>query len=536
LQHHPEVIIILGPGVNKYHNLARYFQHPNITTIGDGINQISLKLIEELDYLDSGSKVLLNFHGNYTEHNNMKFHSIYLNEDKTTYTAELFDSLAYLSGGKPLNVGLSACYSAIAKFDVDLLPKGSVLFTTDGLEKVSYTDLVSNYFYENILTSDNFFQDFLNHFPSNIANGGTFSVSHFDKTLTFKYNLGQVLLYPKIILEVAQEVFIEYYQGLYKEAKASGYHHFLSHWGNGKLTAMDFTDSDAKFFRQAYFLYACNHKIYPEASILKALTDLNDKDVIYELMQGIKNVYPLHLLVASGYEELIDYLLPYIGDINKIYYGVGTALYFAAKSDHINLVEKFLNLGADPDLRATSSYKTPLIAAVANDNYEVTELLIARGADINATTLSGNSALHFAVTDNNLAMVNLLIEGGIYLNQTTVLAGETPLYTACQNGYTDIALALIKAGADLDYTTTLENYSALMIAVENNHYEIAQALILAGSDEEIINNYGYTAAMLADKNGYEIYIDAIDHYPYLMDYAINLDESVLIEDLTTSIA
>ena len=75
----------------------------------------------------------------------------------------------------------------------------------------------------------------------------------------------------------------------------------------------------------------------------------------------------------------------------------GGALHAAASSTRLNLVRLLIDAGADVDRRDPESGGTPLHAAVAagpgGDAPEIVKLLLAAGADVNATTSDGASAL-----------------------------------------------------------------------------------------------------------------------------------------------
>lgn len=57
-----------------------------------------------------------------------------------------------------------------------------------------------------------------------------------------------------------------------------------------------------------------------------------------------------------------------------------------------------------------------LIEAVKNNNVEELKLLIEKGADVNAVTISGETALMMATKKNNKEIAELLIKAGAKQN------------------------------------------------------------------------------------------------------------------------
>ncbi len=74
-------------------------------------------------------------------------------------------------------------------------------------------------------------------------------------------------------------------------------------------------------------------------------------------------------------------------------------------------VNEYLNRGASPD-EILSNGASPLKSAVVSSNASVAELLLSRGADVNARDHAGKTALFWARRMNNQAMVQMLLNHG----------------------------------------------------------------------------------------------------------------------------
>jgi ankyrin repeat protein len=93
--------------------------------------------------------------------------------------------------------------------------------------------------------------------------------------------------------------------------------------------------------------------------------------------------------------------------------------------------------------------------------------------DVNAATVSGDNALHWAARANDLGAATLLIEAGVNVNQHGEL-GRTPLHEACSWGHKDMVLLLVEHGADL-YAST-EGEVPFSLARLRGHDEICELL------------------------------------------------------------
>lgn len=127
------------------------------------------------------------------------------------------------------------------------------------------------------------------------------------------------------------------------------------------------------------------------------------------------------------------------------YTPLGLAAYFGTRA----AAEVLLARGADLHLRSRPkvSYvpeNTPLHAALAGRNWEVAELLVASGADVNSLDSSGWSPLHHAAYGGNKDMVALLLAHGAEVNGKE-RNGRTPLAT--EKGRQEVAELLRRHGA-----------------------------------------------------------------------------------------
>jgi ankyrin repeat protein len=180
-------------------------------------------------------------------------------------------------------------------------------------------------------------------------------------------------------------------------------------------------------------------------------------DVRAVAMQGV----PLLAAAAgTGDRRAVQLLLDRGADVNATGKG-GTALASAAYGGHLEVVLLLLDRGAGVNRRVPGSRLDwdglPLAAALdparSRDKStraarrEVAELLIARGADVNAATHGDETLLHRAAFEGDLPGVNFLTSHGATLGARDG-CGSTPLHRAVQAGHFDVAARLLALGAD----------------------------------------------------------------------------------------
>lgn len=119
----------------------------------------------------------------------------------------------------------------------------------------------------------------------------------------------------------------------------------------------------------------------------------------------------------------------------------------AARNGDVARVKELLE--REPGLvnaRANPWKETPLHCAVDHRHREVVELLIAKGADVNAEDISRQTPLHEAAIRGHEEMVRLLLAHGADANAANQW-GHTPANSALLFDYDKIAELLCQHGA-----------------------------------------------------------------------------------------
>jgi ankyrin repeat protein len=193
-------------------------------------------------------------------------------------------------------------------------------------------------------------------------------------------------------------------------------------------------------------------------------------------------VTPLKLAAVNGDAKLLKRLLDAGGDANVVGTDGETLLMTAARGGHVDAARLLIERGADVDAREGWHGQTALMWAAAQGHPAMLRELVAHGADVNARSNQENwerqvtseprdkwlppgglTPLLFAARENCLDCLPVLIEAGADINATTP-DGISAVVIALINGHYDVAGALLEAGTDpnlADYTGRTALYAAI---------------------------------------------------------------------------
>jgi len=171
----------------------------------------------------------------------------------------------------------------------------------------------------------------------------------------------------------------------------------------------------------------------------------------------------------------------------------------AALDKTVSEVQKILDAGIDVDACDATARETALMVASGGGNMEVVRYLIERGADINAKSCEGSTAIMPAVHRNRADIVGLLISKGAKVNYAIETGYKfTPLQLACQLGHVEIVKCLLDAGARVNVTAT-DGSTPLISAAFKGHHDVVQMLLDKGANPTQRAANGMTAREFADQ-------------------------------------
>ena len=226
---------------------------------------------------------------------------------------------------------------------------------------------------------------------------------------------------------------------------------------------------------------------------------------------------PLHLAASLGFADIARMLIDHRADMNcGSSAGGDTPLHLATAGNHPEVVQLLLDQGAAVDHPNTEG-KTCLMYAAAKGYHAIAQLLLAYGANPEATDLCGNTALLVHCSSawlstelveslsSSLGVINrsnhqgycpvveivksqseqkhhalvAIARLGADLMVTSVL-GSTPLHIACSYKDWCSARILVRAGAELDAEDHLGQVPLLLV-LRQNHFLLAAIMRAAGA-------------------------------------------------------
>ena len=182
----------------------------------------------------------------------------------------------------------------------------------------------------------------------------------------------------------------------------------------------------------------------------------------------------LGLLVGSGFAALAPVLdaakrgdveslkaeLRSGADVNAAQGDGFTALHWAAKLGNREVAEILIAAGADIEATTRLGSHMPLHVAAAAGQAAVTEALLKAGAPVAVATNTGARSVHFAAAAGDPATLEVLVAHGADVDSVEPQWGQTPLMFAAATGRTAAVEALMEAGANPGVTAKVLDVAA----------------------------------------------------------------------------
>lgn len=180
--------------------------------------------------------------------------------------------------------------------------------------------------------------------------------------------------------------------------------------------------------------------------------------------------------------------------------GTDTRLADAAMQGDRNTVKSLLQ--QKPDVNAPQGDgATALHWAASNEDLEMVKLLLAAGANVNATTRDGGvTPLFMACTSGNAAIIEALLNAGASAKSVKP-NGTTALMTAAASGSVNAIKVLLDHGAEINAKESVHEQTALMFAAALNRVEAVKYLAQRGADVNAASKIAKLERVRFDQDG-----------------------------------
>jgi len=215
------------------------------------------------------------------------------------------------------------------------------------------------------------------------------------------------------------------------------------------------------------------------------------------------NPHRVYAAIKAGDLETVEALLKNNPDLvhEKGDEMDGTPLHRAADRGETKIAELLLANGADINASDAMGAR-PLHWAADEDRKDVVELLLAKGVEIETRDDDGHTALHHAAAKGACEVAKFLLAHEADVNAKGDTK-KTPLHWAVSAGHKEIAEMLLAGGADVNAKDE-DEFTLLHAAVGENNHAIVELLLVNGADTNARPGVkGLTPSELAARFGYE---------------------------------
>jgi len=166
-----------------------------------------------------------------------------------------------------------------------------------------------------------------------------------------------------------------------------------------------------------------------------------------DILKKYKSELDIFEATSIGDTETVSQLLGKNSEFLNSFSSDGfTVLGLASFFRHLSLVKLLLDKGANPNIASNNQFKVaPIHSACAISAFDIAELLIKHGADVNAKQMQGVTPLHSAAHNGQTKLSKLLIDNGAAIN-ARMDNGQTPLFMANEKNFQETAELIIKNG------------------------------------------------------------------------------------------
>jgi ankyrin repeat protein len=237
------------------------------------------------------------------------------------------------------------------------------------------------------------------------------------------------------------------------------------------------------------------------------------KDEDFDVWHAQDSIESLHwFMKAFEYEKQQTHLETFTEDdvpslrMHKIVYsspmsGLDRALIKAVLANDLESVRALLDRGADVEAKTENGFSALIwicsyvFGGDSENSYRIIKFLVERGADVNARTNYGSTPLTYVSQGGHLPAVKFLISKGAEVNDSEE-EGSKALYVAAIQHNERIAAFLIEHGAQINGKAYCGR-TPLMAAASRGALSVVKLLLSKGADIGVQDDDGKTALDVA---------------------------------------
>ncbi|CAE7551218.1 ANK3 [Symbiodinium natans] len=168
-----------------------------------------------------------------------------------------------------------------------------------------------------------------------------------------------------------------------------------------------------------------------------------------------------------------------------------TALHLAAWHGSVRICWALIQASARPDAR-DRLHRSALMLSAERGHLEVVRLLLEQRAHLHAS-LQGHTAASLAARANQIATIQLLLEGKADVDYVAWFGAPTMLHIAAYWRYQGLASALLLQKANTEAALTPGGVRPLMVAAERGSVEVCQLLLGFRAEVGAVDDVGESA-------------------------------------------
>jgi len=243
----------------------------------------------------------------------------------------------------------------------------------------------------------------------------------------------------------------------------------------------------------------------------------------------------MNFFISKGWKEIhhvckdndvvkLDNLIKGKKKLNELTSDGWSALHIACQYGSTDCVKTLITNGVDKNL-ICNDWK-PIEIACYNDFEEIVEYLLDKDVDINKDKKTEYKLLFFAINNQNLNIVKLLVKKGID-PEVKDPYGWTALHIAARDNYCDLAEYLIsKLNVNQNYCNENDE-TPLLIASQMGNLGIIQKLNTTKKDINITNKDGWNSFHIACQyNNPEVVKIFLNIYPEIINTVTTKEDSM----------